>query len=152
MNLKILISVGLAAMLQTAAASAQDAAHAYTTDLPFAEAISALEDALINRGYVIDHRGNVGDMLDRTAEAVGAEADVYVHAEFLQFCSAVLSRRMMEADIANIAFCPYVLLAYEATASPGIVTLGYRPLPEGPGRDDVTALLDEIIREAAAGF
>jgi hypothetical protein len=55
----------------------------------------------------------------------------------------------MEADIANIAYCPYVLFAYESAEDPGKVTLGFRRLPEGGGRDEVNALLEEIAGEAA---
>jgi hypothetical protein len=108
-----------------------------------------LQDAVVNRGYVVDYLGRVGEMLKRTAEDVGATKALYKDAEFVQFCSAVVSRAAMEADIGNIAFCPYVLFVYEAEATPGTVTVGFRRLPAGEGRDDVNALLDEIAREAA---
>jgi hypothetical protein len=67
----------------------------------------------------------------------------------MQFCSAVASRQAMEADIGNIAFCPYVLFVYEAADDPGTVVVGFRRLPEGGGRDHINDLLDEIAREAA---
>ena len=61
----------------------------------------------------------------------------------------------MEADAANIAFCPYVLFVYELADKPGTVTVGFRRMPE-TGSDAtrqalaaVNALLDEIVREAA---
>ena len=119
------------------------------TDTAFADVMADLEDAVINRGYVIDYHGHIGEMLKRTAADVGAAKPLYRNAEFLQFCSAVVSRGAMEADIANIAYCPYVLFAYEAEAAPGVVKVGFRQLPAGDGRDTVNALLGEIVEEAA---
>ena len=88
-------------------------------------------------------------MLKRTAKDVGAKKSLYKDAQFMQFCSAVASRQAMEADIGNIAFCPYVLFVYEAADDPGTVVVGFRRLPEGGGRDHINDLLDEIAREAA---
>ena len=121
----------------------------YTSDAPFAEVIGDLEDAVVNRGYVVDYRGRIGEMLKRTADDVGASKPLYREAEFMHFCSAVMSRAAMEADIGNIAYCPWGLFAYESEAKAGEVVVGFRTLPDGPGRDEINALLDEIAREAA---
>ncbi|MCV0396271.1 MAG: DUF302 domain-containing protein [Rhizobiaceae bacterium] len=118
-----------------------------SVEAEFTDVVTDLEDAVINRGYVVDYHGYIGEMLQRTAEDVGSEKQLYRNAEFIQFCSAVLSREMMEADIGNIAFCPYVLFAYETEAEPGKVVVGFRELPEGLGRDAINMLLDEIVRE-----
>lgn len=133
-------------------ALAEEAVTTREAAAPFADVIADLEDAVVNRGYKIDYHGHIGEMLKRTAGDVGAAGPLYREAEFLQFCSAVVSRRAMQADIGNIAFCPYVLFAYEAEAEPGTVVVGFRRLPAGPGRDDVNALLEEIVEEAAEGF
>lgn len=130
-------------------AFAQESVTTYETDAPFADVAADLSDAIINRGYVVDYHGFIGDMLKRTAGDVGASKPLYREAEFLQFCSAVISRSAMEQDIANIAYCPYVLFVYEAEEKPGIVTVGFRRMPDGSGRDEVNALLDEIAKEAA---
>lgn len=129
--------------------SAQDRVTSYTTTSAFADVAADLEDAIINRGYVVDYHGLIGDMLKRTAVDVGSSVALYKDAEFFQFCSAVVSRTAMETDIENIAFCPYVLFVYEPEAAPGSVTVGFRRLPDGPGRDEVNILLDGIAREAA---
>ena len=44
------------------------------------------------------------------------------------FCSAVLSRKVMEADPANIAYCPYTLFVYDTPEPDGMVTVGFPPL------------------------
>jgi uncharacterized protein (DUF302 family) len=131
---------------------AEESVTTAETAASFADVIADLEDAVVNRGYVIDYHGHIGEMLKRTAGDVGAASPLYREAQFLQFCSAVVSRRTMEADIGNIAYCPYVLFAYEAEEAPGKVVVGFRRLPSGPGRDEVNALLEEIVEEAAGNF
>jgi len=132
-----------------AVARADDLVTTYRTDEAFADVAQDIQDAIVNRGYVVDYHGHIGDMLKRTAGDVGAAKPLYKNAEFMQFCSAVVSRSVMEADIGNIAYCPYIVFAYEAEAAPGKVVVGYRRLPKGDGRDQVNDLLDEIAKEAS---
>jgi hypothetical protein len=66
-----------------------------------------------------------------------------------QFCSAVLSRKMIEQELTTIAFFSPAGLVWEAEAKPGTVRVGIGRLPHGDGRDGINALLDEIAREAA---
>jgi len=113
-----------------------------------------LTNAIINRGLVIDHNGKIGEMLERTGRDVGSDKPIYKAAEFFTFCSAKLSRQMMEADARNIAFCPYVMFIYESVGEPGVVVVGYRR-PSGSGSPETKAalaeidsLLDGIAREA----
>lgn len=149
MRLTRLFAALLSCALWTTAAPAQSDVTIVETEAEFADVIADLEDAVVNRGYVIDYRGFIGEMLKRTATDVGATKPLYRNAEFLQFCSAVVSREAMEADIGNIAYCPYVLFAYEVEASPGSVKVGFRRLPDGDGRNAVNTLLEDIVREAA---
>jgi hypothetical protein len=130
-------------------AIAQDDVTTYQAETDFADVAADLNDAIINRGYVVDHRGQIGEMLERTAGDVGATKSLYRNAEFFQFCSAVMSRMVMEQSLANIAYCPYVIFAYEAEEAPGTVVVGFRRLPRGEGRDAVNTMLEEITREAA---
>ncbi|MGI9354008.1 MAG: DUF302 domain-containing protein [Rhizobiaceae bacterium] len=127
----------------------------YVTDEPFATVRQDLRDAVINRGYVIDYEAFIGDMLKRTMGDVGGKKQIYKDAEFIQFCSAVLSRAAMAADPANISTCPYILFAYERTDEAGKVRVGFRKIDE-TGSDEsrkalakVNAVLDEIAREAS---
>lgn len=144
------LAAGAAGVLAAAApAAAAEPVTTVTTQAAYADVLQDLEDAIVNRGYVVDYRGRVGEMLQRTAADVGAAKPLYKAADFMHFCSAVMSRAAMEADIGNIAYCPWVLFAYETEESPGTVVVGFRRLPEGPGRDDINALLEEIVGEAA---
>lgn len=146
-----------ALMLAAAPAGAQgvEGEHVvlHSVEGAFEDVRMDLESAILNRGLVIDYEAMVGDMLDRTAEDVGAEEQIYTHARTMQFCSATLSRATMEADPANLAFCPYALFLYEEAGEEGVVHVGYRRLPLAGDEAsraalfEVNALLDEIVTE-----
>lgn len=110
-----------------------------------------LIDAIINRGFVIDFNGRVGDMLKRTRPDIGGKS-LYSDAEYLIFCSAIMSRKTMETDIHNIGYCPYVITVYESNANPGTIYVSFRRLTSSDNTDHslaaVQKMLDEIAREA----
>ncbi|MFM9943546.1 MAG: DUF302 domain-containing protein [Hyphomicrobiaceae bacterium] len=150
----LLGAIALAIMtLAPTAASAQEIRTA-TVKSKFDDVKFELTNAIINRGFVVDATGRLGDMLARTAKDVGSDVAIYSHAEYMTFCSAKLSRQMMEADVANIAFCPYVIFIYEAVAKPGEIVVGYRaPLARGDARSqaalaEIDAMLSAIIKDA----
>ncbi|MFN0263418.1 DUF302 domain-containing protein [Tepidamorphus sp. 3E244] len=143
---------GAALTFAATTAQAMDGVTTMEVDADFATVAQDLNDAIVNKGYVVDYHGFIGDMLKRTAEDVGATETIYKDAEFFTFCSAVVSREVMEVEIGNIAFCPYVLFVYEAAATPGTVTVGFRRLPDGQGRDKVNGILEEIVKEASGDF
>jgi hypothetical protein len=136
-------------VLSSHAAQAQEDVTIYQTETPFEDVTFSVNDAIVNLGYVVDYHGHIGDMLKRTAEDVGADTKLYRNAEFMQFCSAVVSRKVMEQNTGNIAYCPYIIFVYETEAEPGTVNVGFRRLPEGEGRDQVNEILDGIAKEAA---
>jgi uncharacterized protein (DUF302 family) len=129
-----------------------DVSTRIAVDQSFEEAVESLRDAIVNRGYKVDYNGHIGEMLDRTAEDVGATKRIFNGAEIFTFCSAVVSRSVMEHDPTDIAYCPYVLFVYEKDNSDEGVTIGFRHLPEGGARDQVNDILTEIIEAAADGF
>ena len=128
------------------AASATFAGDAttYAFDGSFEDAAFGVESAILDRGLVIDYVSHVGEMLERTRADVGGEM-LFEEADIFIFCSAVLSRKVMEADPMNIAHCPYGVFVAQMG---GEVMVGYRNLPEG-AMQEVQALLDGIAREAA---
>lgn len=143
-----------AALAVTAPAYADDSIKSYSKKGSFADVKTDLTETIVNRGLKIDYNGNIGAMLERTGADVGSTKAVYKGAEFFTFCSAKLSRTMMEADPMNLGSCPYVMFIYESAAKPGEVTVGYR-LPGARGDDaskkslaEVEALLDGIAKEA----
>ena len=116
-------------------------------DGSFEDATFAVESAIVGQGLVIDYVSHVGEMLNRTGADVGSDRMLFKEADIFVFCSAVVSREVMEADPMNIAHCPYGIFVAETGDG---VTIGRRDYPEGP-MDKVEALLDGIIAEAVGG-
>ena len=107
-----------------------------------------------NRGLVVNHESQVGQMLERTGRDIGASKRVYEKAEVVEFCSANLSRQVMEADPRLLAFCPFGIGIYTLPDEPGTVHLVYRrPRLDGDGKaaqalKQVDQLLHDIVQEA----
>ncbi|MEX0365222.1 MAG: DUF302 domain-containing protein [Ruegeria sp.] len=141
------ILVSLALILGASAVTAQDMVS-YTTSESFDDVTFGVESAILDRGLRIEHVAHVGEMLERTRADVGSDKVLFSNANVYSFCSASLSRKVMEADPMNIMFCPYDVFVAELADRPGEVIVGYRGYPEGP-MQEVQALLDEIAREAA---
>ncbi|MEI4197882.1 DUF302 domain-containing protein [Roseovarius sp. E0-M6] len=110
----------------------------------FDDATFAVESAITGRGLVIDYVSHVGEMLERTGEDVGSDVTLFKEADVFLFCSATVSRSVMEADPMNLVHCPYGIFVAERD---GEVMLGHRQYPEGP-MQEVQTLLSDIVNEA----
>lgn len=112
-----------------------------------------IEEALTARGLVVNNVAHIGDMLERTGRDLGASKQVYAKAEAIEFCSATVSRKMMEADPHNIVFCPYVIAIYVLPDEPGKTYVSFRrPEMVGSKRSKealkaVEKLLRDVIKE-----
>jgi len=99
--------------------------------------------AIQSRGLKIDHTAHIGNMLERTGKDVGSATRVYGKAEALQFCSAVVSRKMMEQQASNIAYCPHVIALYTLPGDRDTVHIVFRN-----GLPEVDKLLSGIVEES----
>lgn len=127
----------------------------YSTRARYEDVREDLRLAIQDRGLVVDHESHIQRMLERTGKDLGSDRRLYTNAQAFVFCSAALSRKSMEADPANIAFCPYSIVVYETAERPGTVHVAYRRpwRPDGSSASqavlaEVAALLDGIAREA----
>ena len=127
-------------------ASAQDAT-VYPFDGSFDDATFSVESAIVGKGLVIDYVSRTGEMLNRTGADVGSDVEIFAGADIFLFCSATLSREVMEADPMSIAHCPYGIFVTDRN---GEVMIGRRNYPEGE-MQKVQALLDDIIQDAIGG-
>ena len=124
------------------------------TEGEYVDVAAYVENAIINKGLTIDFSGEIHQMLERTGADVGSTKPVYAGAKFFQFCSAKLSRQMMEADPATMGLCPFSVFVYETMAEPGVVHVGYRRPGAGSNEaasnalKEIDQLLESIIREA----
>ena len=137
------LATALALIGVSSAAVAQDAIT-YGFDGSFEDATFAVESAIVGKGLVVDYISHVGDMLKRTGADVGSSETLFENAQIFIFCSAVVSRQVMEADPGNIVHCPYGIYVADRD---GTVTIGHRDYPDGP-MDAVETLLNEIVTEA----
>lgn len=114
----------------------------------FSEVRDALTMAIENRGLVVNYVSHIADMLNRTGNDIGASKTIFEQAEIIEFCSASLSRRMMEADPHNIVLCPFAISVYSLPGEPGKVWITYRQ-PQGSAAKLVGELLGGITAEAS---
>lgn len=143
--------------LAAAAVGAQPVASYSKAGTTVADVRDDLKIAIESRGFVIDYQSHIGTMLERTGQDVGSTRKIYSDARALQFCSAKLSRKMMEADPANAVMCPFTLVVYATAERPDQVVVAYRrPVRQGAAVSpasraalrEVDALLDGLAREA----
>lgn len=138
------LTLALALTLPGAAFAQEPVLHDFEGS--FEDATFAVESAIVGQGLVIDHVSHVGDMLNRTGGDVGSDVKIFEAADVFLFCSAVVSREVMEADPMNLQHCPYGIFVTERE---GKVQIGHRDYPEG-AMDRVEELLEGIVMEAMA--
>jgi len=142
------LSLGLAATcLAATQAFAADGIISYTTDQSFDDVVFGLENAILDEGLVIDHVSHTGDMLERTKGDVGSDITLFKQADIYSFCSAKISREVMEADPMNVVFCPYDIFVTVMPDTPDETMIGFRTYPDGAMKK-VEALLDRIAKAA----
>ena len=126
----------------------------YKVQSTFQEVKSLVSESIKGQGLVINNISHIGSMLSRTGKDLGFSKQVYVEAEALEFCSATVSRAMMEADAHNIIYCPYIIAIYVIPAEPKTVYVSYRRpdvIGDEKGKKSLQAvetLLDKIITGA----
>jgi uncharacterized protein (DUF302 family) len=151
--ISILITAGFLAVLSFAPAqsgeSVEDLTVRYTTtEIPYEDVVLNLELAITGRGFVIDNRSYIGKMLRRTGKDLGFDIEVFANAQQFQFCPATYSRNMMEASPHNIAFCPYIISAYNLPDDPKTVYVSFRRPNIVGSRESQEALkaVDDLLK------
>lgn len=114
----------------------------------FEDAREAITMAIENRGLVVNYTSHIADMLQRTGADIGASRQIFAQAEIIEFCSAGLSRQMMEADPHNIVLCPFAIAIYTLPGEKKTTWISYRQ-PQGAAAKLIGPLLKEIAGEAA---
>ncbi|WP_439142792.1 DUF302 domain-containing protein [Planktotalea sp.] len=113
-------------------------------DGSFDDATFAVESAIVGQGLVIDYVSHTGDMLARTGRDVGSDVTIFDALDIFLFCSAVVSREVMEEDPMNLQHCPYSIFVAQRDED---VMIGYRQYPDG-AMQKVQSLLEGIVAEA----
>lgn len=139
--------LGAAALALVATGALAQDMVTYDTDQSFDDVVFGLENAILDEGLVIDAVSHVGAMLERTREDVGSGVVLFEQADVFSFCSAQLSREVMEADPMNLIYCPYDIFVMVRPDTPDTTTIGFRSFPEGD-MQKIEDLLDGIARAA----
>jgi uncharacterized protein (DUF302 family) len=135
----------VATTLLATGATAQEFTN-HTTDEPFEDVTFAIESAIVGKGLVIDHVSHTGEMLERTRADVGSDKVLFLGADVYEFCSATVSRQVMEADPTNFNFCPYAIRVYEQPETAGTITVSHQTYTGT--MEPVNDLLESIIKDA----
>jgi len=134
---------------------AEPPAAIYKSSNDFSDVVEALKFAIEDHGLFINNVMHMGDMLERTGKDLGFEKPVYLRAESFEFCSALLSRRMLQEDPARIVNCPFIISVYVLPDQPDTTYLAHRILAK-PGEQgimgEIAATLKEIATSAAEGW
>jgi uncharacterized protein (DUF302 family) len=153
--MKLIVTVALGLMMWPGVIAAQNGIVVEVmANGGFDDVKQLLVLAIENRGLVVNQVSKVGEMLERTGKDLGAVPQIYSRAEVIEFCSATLSRKVMEADPRLLAFCPFGVGIYTLPDEADQVHLVYRrPRSEdgGPAAgalQRVDQLLHDIVQEA----
>ena len=127
--------------------AAGDYMAVFTKTGNFDDVRDAVEMAITDRGMVINNVSHVGEMLERTGKDLGETRQIFIRAEVLEFCSAVVSRKMMEPDPDNIVFCPYAISIYVVPEKPGEIRVAYRKpqIVGSPASQKALKGVDELL-------
>lgn len=143
----------LTALCSLALAADPPPVVSYSKKAKFEDVRDDLNSAIEDRGLVVDYHAFINKMIERTGKDLGSTRKVYLDAQAFVFCSAALSRKMMEADPANASMCPFSITVYATEQEPDRVYVTYRRpwRPDGSAAsraalNEVDALLDSIAR------
>ena len=120
----------------------------YSTDERFDDVMENIKMAIENRGMYINNVMNMSEMLERTGKDLGFEEQIYLKADSIEFCSAVLSRRMTAEDPRRMINCPFIISIYVLPTEPDKTYIAYRRL----AGDDATGVMKDVmdmLREVA---
>lgn len=118
----------------------------------YEDVLEQVQASIEGKGLKINHMNQIAGMLERTGKDLGATKQVYGNGEQFEFCSAAISRAMMEADPHAIVMCPYIISVY-TMPNDQVVYVAYRK--PGPTKNPalkkalaaVEKLLTEVIQE-----
>jgi len=116
------------------------------TTAGFEDTRETVVTAIESRGLVINYTAHIGSMLERTGVDLGASRRIFDQAQIIEFCSARLSRQMVELDPHNIVLCPFAISIYTLPGETG-TWVAYRR-PAGAAAELVEPLLKSIAAEA----
>jgi uncharacterized protein (DUF302 family) len=125
----------------------------YTSESRFADVMDGLELAIQQRGMFINNVMHMNEMLERTGADLDLGDTLFDQADSIEFCSAVLSRKMISEDPRRIVNCPFIIAVYTLPGESGTTYVAHRQIPSAetdasPAMQEVATMLEEIAEEA----
>lgn len=126
--------------------------YSYLAEDDFETVVDSIRQAITDQGLDVRSVLHISDMINRTAKDLGFNAEVYLHAESVEFCSTKLVHMMSEAHPLNMSACPFTIAVFEEKKEPGKVKIAYM-LPRLIGdtaevEQNIVKMLDGIVLEA----
>ncbi len=127
----------------------------YESESGFETVMEGAKTAILERGMYINNIMHMGEMLERTGKDLGMDEQIYGRAESIEFCSAVLSRKMTAEDPSRIVNCPFILAIYTLPNDPDKTFIAHRTVPAEEMADskvmtEVAEMLKGIAEAAAS--
>ncbi|MEY3219146.1 MAG: hypothetical protein RIT27_503 [Pseudomonadota bacterium] len=115
-----------------------------------------IQQAITNKGLIISGTLHVSEMLNRTAKDLGISKNVYQKAEAFEFCSAVISHKMIQVNPLNLTACPFTIAFFVKPEETNVVYLAFRkPQLAGESQEitqEINNFLHGIVKEATGEF
>lgn len=123
----------------------------YESDSSFEDVMDLVELAIQERGLYINNIMHMDEMLERTGKDLGMDEQLYTNAHSVEFCSAVLSRRMAMENPARVVYCPFIVAIYTLPDNP-TTYVAYRSIPESAiAGSEVMREVAEMLKGVAEG-
>ena len=122
--------LALALFVTSHGAALADGGYAvYESESAFSDVMEGLTMAIQERGMYINNVMHMDEMLERTGKDLGLGGKLYEHAQSVEFCSAVLSRKMVTENPARIVNCPFIISVYSLPGEEGKTYVVHREIP-----------------------
>jgi uncharacterized protein (DUF302 family) len=127
----------------------------YESELPFETVMQDLQAAIEGQGFYVNNIVHMDKMMERTGKGLGMEKQIFLRAESIEFCSAILSRRMTEEDPRRIVNCPFNISVYVLPSKPDVTHIVHRRVTLGdpsPVMEEVQRMLESLGNVGVKGL
>jgi uncharacterized protein (DUF302 family) len=114
----------------------------YTTTSNFDELVYTLEDEMINDGFTVSFRANVGKSISHMSSYLN-EKDMFINAKKIGFCKNSLGYKMMKENQYNLIYCPIDIVIFETKKNN--ITILYETAKVLNDNDTVVYNVNKII-------
>jgi len=124
----------------------------YESESDFETVMDGAKMSIQERGMYINNVMHMDEMLERTGKDLGMGGKIYEQAQSIEFCSAVLSRKMTSEDPSRIVNCPFILSVYVLPGEPGKTYVAHRTVSDQEIQSSaIMAEVSEMLKGVAEG-